>query len=404
MPGRSALHEDNARPDERTRLLGTLAPPLSAISIVFLVAGAALATVPIFVSSELGLGAWAIGLIAGSQFIAALCSRLSAGRYSDTRGPKKAVVSGLLMTMAAGIICTLAYFLRSSPLAAAAVLLIGRTILGSAESFIITGAQSWALAVAGPGRSAQVIGWAGTALFLALALGAPLGGLLQGTWGFWAVGVFSTITPALVLASILGLPEVIPERGHALHLGAVFVQVRVFGAIMALVGFGYGAMVSFGVLLFAERGWFPTWGALTAFSIGLVIARLAIGSLPDRLGGVRAAALLLVVNTLGFGALTIATHHVVGLAAAFVAGFGYSVVYPALGREAVRRVPARDRGIAMAVYSAFIDVSLGLGSPILGIAAGAFGAASVFGFACASAVLAMGLLSMLAMGTRGGRV
>ena len=59
-------------------------------------------------------------------------------------------------------------------------------------------------------------------------------------------------------------------------------------------------------------------------------------------------------------------------------GFGYSLVYPGFGVEAVRRAPPQSRGLAMGAYTAFLDVALGFGGPALGLVAGAAGLGSVF--------------------------
>ena len=50
-------------------------------------------------------------------------------------------------------------------------------------------------------------------------------------------------------------------------------------------------------------------------------------------------------------------------------GFGFSLVYPGFGVEAVRRVPAQRRGLAMGAYTAFLDLAQGLASPALGLVA-----------------------------------
>ena len=63
---------------------------------------------------------------------------------------------------------------------------------------------------------------------------------------------------------------------------------------------------------------------------------------------------------------------------AAVTGFGYSLVYPGFGVEAVRRAPAESRGLAMGAYTAFLDLALGLANPLLGLFAGAFGLSAVF--------------------------
>src|SRR5947208_10037890 len=57
------------------------------------------------------------------------------------------------------------------------------------------------------------------------------------------------------------------------------------------------------------------------------------------------------------------------LAGAALTGFGFSLVYPGFGVEAVRRVPAQSRGLAMGAYTAFLDLAQGLASPALGLIA-----------------------------------
>ena len=54
-------------------------------------------------------------------------------------------------------------------------------------------------------------------------------------------------------------------------------------------------------------------------------------------------------------------------------GAGYSLVYPGLGAEAIRRAPAASRGLAMEAYIAFFDLSLGLSSPAPGLVASGVG-------------------------------
>jgi predicted MFS family arabinose efflux permease len=68
----------------------------------------------------------------------------------------------------------------------------------------------------------------------------------------------------------------------------------------------------------------------------------------------------------------------VALGGAALTGIGYSLVYPGLGAEAVRGVPAESRGLAMGAYTAFLDVALGLGTPALGLVAEIAGLGAVF--------------------------
>jgi MFS family permease len=93
----------------------------------------------------------------------------------------------------------------------------------------------------------------------------------------------------------------------------------------------------------------------------------------------------LVQSPLFFGA-ELAPYFALALAGAALTGFGYSLVYPGLGVEAIRRVAPQNRGLAMGAYTAFLDVALGFGIPALGLLASVAGLGSVF---LASAVAAL---------------
>jgi hypothetical protein len=74
---------------------------------------------------------------------------------------------------------------------------------------------------------------------------------------------------------------------------------------------------------------------------------------------------------------------------AAIAGIGFSLVFPGLGLEVVQRVPAANRGIAMGTYNAFLDLTLGVGSPALGFLAAATGIGQVFNASALAAALAI---------------
>src|SRR5207237_5337149 len=63
---------------------------------------------------------------------------------------------------------------------------------------------------------------------------------------------------------------------------------------------------------------------------------------------------------------------------AAVTGVGYSLVYPGFGVEAVRRAPPEAKGLAMGAFTAFLDLSLGIASPVLGLVANHAALSSIF--------------------------
>ncbi|MGX7875208.1 MFS transporter [Mesorhizobium sp. ORM6] len=105
---------------------------------------------------------------------------------------------------------------------------------------------------------------------------------------------------------------------------------------------------------------------------------MVCGHLPDRYGGAKIALLFVLVQSAGLLLIGLAGSSVLASSGAALAGLGYSLVYPGLGVEAVGGTSAENRGLAMGIYTAFLDVAMALGSPALGWAADRAGLSVVF--------------------------
>jgi MFS family permease len=385
----TAGHNDHglSAPVADSRSMTPVLPIMGVVLVAFLVIGLVLPVLPLHVHQGLGLSTFVVGLVTGSQFAASLISRIWSGRYADSRGAKSAVVVGLLTAVAGGLFYLLSLCFVGTPWISAAILLSGRALLGVAESFVITGAVSWGLALAGPANTGRVIAWIGMAMFAALALGAPVGTTFYALGGFAAVAVATIVFPLVAVLLVAALAPVAVRRGTQTGLMKVLGAVWLPGFGSALSTVGFGAMIAFSSLLSAERGWNPLWLTFSAFAVALVAARLFFGHTPDKLGGAKVALACVFVEAAGLALIWFASHAVLAGVGAALAGFGYSLVYPGLGVEAVRRAPPQNRGLAMGAYTVFLDVALGFGSPVLGLTAGLTGLGSVF---LLSAVIVLG--------------
>jgi MFS family permease len=124
----------------------------------------------------------------------------------------------------------------------------------------------------------------------------------------------------------------------------------------ALGSVGFGAVTTFVVLLFANRGWANGWLAYTAYASAFILARIFFSQMADAIGGAKIALVCALIEALGQALIWLAVRPEMALAGAALTGFGFSLVYPGFGVEAVGRV----------------DLAQGLASPTLGlIAAGA---------------------------------
>lgn len=355
----------------------TLLPIMVSVFVAFLVSGVAMPVIPLHVHEGLGLNTFVVGLVAGSQFFAALISRPLAGQHADGRGAKHAVIVGLIAASVAGLLYFLSLQVIGMPLVSVAVLMMGRAVLGVGESYVITGAQTWGLLLGGPKDTGKVIAWAGSAMWASFALGAPMGALLYAALGFTAIAFTTTLVPIaalLVVARLPASPRMARSRsGFAEVVRAVWLP----GLGLSLSSVAFGAMTAFVSLLFAARGW-PVWPAFTVFAGVFILARLFFGHVADKVGGAKIALVCVLIEALGQALIWIAPWAWLALVGAALTGLGWSLVYPAFGIEAVRRAPAGRQGMAMGAFTAFLDLALGPATPALGLIAAGAGLNAVF--------------------------
>jgi MFS family permease len=206
-------------------------------------------------------------------------------------------------------------------------------------------------------------------MFAAFAVGAPAGSALYEAYGLAAIAFATAVAPLATLLLVAPLPAVAPMK----HAGSSFVEV--IGAVWvpglgsALGSVGFGAVTTFVALLFATRGWANGWLAYTAYAVAFILARIFLSHFADAIGGAKVALVFALVEALGQALIWVSVRPEMALAGAALTGFGFSLVYPGFGVEAVRRVPAQSRGLAMGAYTAFLDLAQGLASPALGLIA-----------------------------------
>ncbi len=134
---------------------------------------------------------------------------------------------------------------------------------------------------------------------------------------------------------------------------------------------------------------------MTLFGGSFVAARLLLSWTVNKWGGYPVAIASLAVECAGLIVLYLASTPEIAHAGAALAGFGFSLVFPALGVEAVGKVPLESRGSALGMYTAFVDLSLGVSGPVAGVVVKEAGYPSIFLFAAAMAGLSVALLVVL---------
>lgn len=321
-----------------------------ALFLAYMAVALPLAAIPVAVLHWPGYGNGLAGLAVGIAFFSTILSRNHAGQMADTKGGRPCMRTGLMVYVAASLICALAALPGLGDGSRYAILIMGRLLLGVGESLTIVGMLGWGIGLVGQARAGRVLAWTGAAMYGAFAVGGPIGLTLYQQAG---------------LGVLMGASALLPLR---------FIHAHWPGA-------GLG---------------------LTCFGAAFVAGRFVCGHLPDRIGGLRVALLSLVVEAAGQYLLWIAPSPVLALAGALLTGAGCSMVFPALGVEVVRLVTPAMRATALGGFAAFQDLAYGATGPLAGLLADRCGYAVVFGLGGACATLGAGIVLALLARQRGG--
>ncbi len=356
------------------------------IFLGFMTVAAPLPLIPLFVHGELGFGPLIVGLVMGAQAAVTLSTRAFSGSLADRRGAKSAVLAGTLVCALAALLYVGAIAAAGSPDLSLALLFAGRLALGLGDSLFITGAMAWSVPLAGS-KAGKALVWVGIAIYAALALGAPLGVRIADEFGFMTVAFLvagSSLAACLIAAALPGTPIIAGERISTLE---TIRRIWRPGFGLALSGVGYAVIAAFITLYYQSEGWSHAAYALAAFGGGLIIARLFFGRWPDKYGGAPVAVGALLVEIAGQLLLWLAPAMPVALLGAALTGFGYSLAFPALGIEAVKRVPPQSRGAALGAYVVFLDISMAATGPLAGLLVLPFGYPAVYLLGATAAVV-----------------
>lgn len=384
----------------------TAQPPASGITpqilsivfytfIAFLCIGLPIAVLPSYVHDQLGFGAVVAGLTIGLQYLATLLSRPFAGRVADGLGGKRAIRYGLYGIAGCGGLTLLSAWTVALPWLSLLLLLAGRLCLGIAQGLIGVATLSWGIGQVGSEHTARVISWNGIASYGAIAIGAPAGVLLVDELGFSVLGVALVVLAVMTLLVLRTRPDAVVLRGERLPFWSAFSRVAPFGLGLTLASIGYGTLTTFVTLYYLERGWVGAAWCLSAFGLCFIVSRLLFVNAVNRFGGYSVAMACMATEVVGLTLLWLAPSPAVALVGAGLTGFGLSLVYPALGVEAIKQVPSSSRGAGLGAYAVFFDLALAIAGPVMGAVAVRLGYTSIFSVAALLALAGVGLVLLL---------
>lgn len=369
------------------------APIIISVFAVYLTIGIALGILPRFVQNTLGFDSIIVGLVIGLQSLSTLLTRAYSGKITDTNGAKKSKMSGVILAVIAGIAYVLAVLFQTQPILALAFLLLARIIHGIGESFLVTGALTWGIGLAGHSSSGKVMTWNGIAMYAGIAIGAPISIWLSKEYNILPAFLLITLLPLISWLSTAKLPSIPVDKDHARTpfykvIGAISGQ----GLSLAFSSMAFGCIASFIALFFSQKNWGDASLAFMIFGACYVLTRIFFASFPDQYGGFTIALISLIIEVAGQMLIWTSASKTLAIIGCGLTGVGFSLVFPALGVLAIQKVKPQMRGTALGAYVAFVDLSLGLAGPIAGLIAGWFDYQTVYLFGGTSCVIAMIIL------------
>ena len=323
--------------------------------------GCVLPVLPRYIHGPLDSGDIAVGIVIGAYAVTGLLLRPVAGRLADTRGRKPMVLAGTVLVALGGLL-----YLPSLGIAG---LVVARMVLGAGEGTVYTAGSAWIVDLAPDERRGRVLGLYGLAVWGGLSVGPLVGELLLDLGGYTAVWIFAAAAPVVGALIATAARDPFVPLAHAEPHPLIAPEAVGPGFAIALASFGYAAVATFIVLHLEARGIGHGATVFAAFAAMIVLTRLVIGDLPDRVG----AAPVAIVATLGEAAglllIAVAQSLPVALAGGLAMGAAFSLLNPSLMLIALGRVSEQARGAAMGTYTAFFDAGVGLGAPLAGLVA-----------------------------------
>lgn len=358
------------------------------------------------IQREFGMSFTQLGLFTGLYGLLAMLLSVPAGISANRYGVKQVLILGLLGVAAGSVLLGEAWSFAS------ALTFRGLTIFGYRFAFV---SVLVAVALTAPASlRGRTMGILGATSALASVIGAPLGGLFVGAFG-WRVAILGYAAMAVLGAAVFWL-FYRPTSDDAASAGAQPPHVPssrsaflspipwMLALIVGLGGFGQFTVTYFIPsvadalygLNAAAAGVIISAGYLTA-----IVVNLAVGMLADRFNKLFVLGAVFVLLALASSSMTIEDPLVFRISAAMVIGLGFSAANQLYGLGG-SVVPRQEAGHAMGVVSLGAGLFGYFGPQMLGLLRDHTGSfAAGFYMVAVADIVTIGLIAVLYRMTRG---
>jgi MFS family permease len=228
----------------------------------------------------------------------------------------------------------------------------------------------------GPGVGLFLLDKAGSSALFTVASGLAIMCLVMA----FSMNQENKMSPAISRSGRLQLIE----KSVLLPCLVVFFLVFPFGAVMTFIP-GYAVFRKVD-----DIGWF-----FSVYATAILVIRLFAGKFSDRYGITVILVPGILLMSSGLFLLGFAGNLSVFLVCALLYGLGYGLVQPLMQTVCMMLSPPHRRGVATATLYATMDIGIGLGGTIMGLAVSLTGFASVF--MISAGIVTLGLVAYVVL-------
>lgn len=365
------------------------------------------ATLPTFVTDNLGGSQQLAGWVLTAYVIASVIMRPFAGRWMDGPIRTKALVGSLIVFTA----CAFFY-----PVVSTFALLIAlRFVHGFSFGAATTGNGTIVAELVPSKRKGEGLGYYTLSMNLAMVLGPFIGLMVIQNSNFNVL--FYILIAFGVLGLALGLVSARPRRnadeGQAAHepkpkaakekltfrslFEAKAIPISLTAALLAIA---YSGILSY-IPSYAKEIGLNSFSSyyFVVYAVIMVLARPFTGKLFDKLHRNYIVYPTLLLYVVGLIVLASAHSAFAFLLSAAIIGLGYGSLFPCLQAIAIQSAPKERTGLATSTFFIFFDSGIGVGSVLLGSVATATSNRTMF-LVGACAVVASAVLYFILMHRR----
>lgn len=354
--------------------------------------GSLLPTIPTYIK-DIGGSDRELGIVIGAFAVGLLMSRRWVGNLTDRRGRKLVLILGALVAAIAPIGFI---FVKSIPL-----LVILRAFHGISIAAFTTGYSALVVDLSPAHQRGEIIGYMSLVTPVGIAIGPAIGGLLQASFGYTPLFLFSA---AIAIVSLLGCRQIqepsppenlstdAPTDANSEKFWLLLLSPRLYvpTIVLLLIGVSFGGLHAFVPLLLREAqvalnaGWFYAVGAIASFSF-----RIFIGRASDVYGRGIFITLSLIGYAIAMLMIALATTSTTFILGAFLEGAASGTLMPIIIALISDRSSAEERGRVFSLGVSGLDVGIAIGGGIFGFVAESMGYQGIFLICTALSIVAL---------------